>query len=155
MPDKRYTRGCGKSCTRCWINRLNHGSKLKKKCFPKMFEDSDEEEIEPEEVNIEEKIDEFFNKFIDITYTYTYTSNKIIDKNNINQTEENINLLDIIVESYNHWIYEEMKITTRLKHNAILNKLKKIYKDTPRYKKSIYDNMYIYIEIFFCFVNKN
>jgi len=123
MPEKRYVRGCGKSCTRCWINRLNHGSKLKKKCFPKMFEDSDENEEEEEIESEEEKLDEFFNKFIDITYT------EIINKNNINQT------LDIIVESYNHWIYEEMKITTRLKHNAILNKLKKIYKDTPRYKK--------------------
>lgn len=31
MPDKRYVKGCGKGCIRCWYNRLNHGSKLKKK----------------------------------------------------------------------------------------------------------------------------
>lgn len=28
MPDKRYTKGCGKKCIRCWRNRLNHGSKM-------------------------------------------------------------------------------------------------------------------------------
>ena len=33
MPDKRYVKGCGKGCIRCWYNRLNHGSKLKKKMF--------------------------------------------------------------------------------------------------------------------------
>ena len=37
MPEKRYVKGCGKSCVRCWQNRLQHGSKLKKKFFPKKF----------------------------------------------------------------------------------------------------------------------
>jgi hypothetical protein len=27
MPDKRYTRGCGTTCLRCWRNRLKHGNK--------------------------------------------------------------------------------------------------------------------------------
>ena len=35
MPEKRYVRGCGKSCIRCWVNNLKHGNKLKKKQFPK------------------------------------------------------------------------------------------------------------------------
>lgn len=39
MPDKRYSKGCGKKCIRCWENRLNHGNKLKKKKYPKLFEE--------------------------------------------------------------------------------------------------------------------
>jgi hypothetical protein len=27
MPDKRFSRGCGTSCLRCWRNRLKHGNK--------------------------------------------------------------------------------------------------------------------------------
>jgi hypothetical protein len=30
MPDKRYKRGCGPSCVRCWINRLKHGNAASK-----------------------------------------------------------------------------------------------------------------------------
>jgi len=31
MPEKRYKRGDGKRCLRCWRNRLKHGNKNKKK----------------------------------------------------------------------------------------------------------------------------
>ena len=31
MPEKRYKRGDGKRCLRCWRNRIKHGNKLKKK----------------------------------------------------------------------------------------------------------------------------
>lgn len=48
MPEKRYAKRCGKSCIRCWVNRINHGSKLKREMFPKMFmyEDEYQEEYE-------------------------------------------------------------------------------------------------------------
>lgn len=31
MPDKRYVKGCGSSCLRCWENRLMHGNPQSKK----------------------------------------------------------------------------------------------------------------------------
>lgn len=31
MPDKRYRKGCGSGCLRCWQNKMKHGNKLKKK----------------------------------------------------------------------------------------------------------------------------
>jgi hypothetical protein len=47
MPDKI----CGKGCLRCWHNKLNHGSKLKKKMFPKHFEFDDKENKEQNVIN--------------------------------------------------------------------------------------------------------
>lgn len=29
MPDKIYKKGCGHRCIRCWMNKLEHGNKLK------------------------------------------------------------------------------------------------------------------------------
>ena len=28
MPDKRYKRGCGRRCLKCWQNKMKHGCKL-------------------------------------------------------------------------------------------------------------------------------
>ena len=118
MPDKLYKRGCGKSCYRCWINKLNHGSRLKKKRFPKFFE---EYESETEEDIVEDDIDIFFNEFIEVKYDEK-------------ETEKNIYLLDNIVESYNNWIYKKRNITKQIKHKQILNKLKKINSTIPKNK---------------------
>lgn len=30
MPDKRYKRGCGPECIKCWVNRLKHGNEATK-----------------------------------------------------------------------------------------------------------------------------
>ena len=30
MPERRYHRGCGKGCVRCWQNRLKHSNKVSK-----------------------------------------------------------------------------------------------------------------------------
>jgi hypothetical protein len=35
MPDKRYVRGCGTGCVRCWYNRLAHGNPQGKKWLAK------------------------------------------------------------------------------------------------------------------------
>ena len=35
MPEKSRVPGCGKSCVRCWRNKLKYGNKLKKKKFSK------------------------------------------------------------------------------------------------------------------------
>jgi hypothetical protein len=29
MPDKNFKKSCGKSCIRCWENKLNHANKRK------------------------------------------------------------------------------------------------------------------------------
>lgn len=31
MPERRYHRGCGRGCLRCWRNRMKHANSLKKK----------------------------------------------------------------------------------------------------------------------------
>jgi hypothetical protein len=40
MPDKRYARGCGSSCLRCWHNRLKHANPTVKKYMKKHNIDS-------------------------------------------------------------------------------------------------------------------
>ena len=59
MPDKRYVKGCGKGCVRCWVNRQNHGNKLKKKFFPKKFE------MNKSWMSEEKEYFSFFEEFID------------------------------------------------------------------------------------------
>jgi hypothetical protein len=40
MPDKNYKPGCGKTCVRCWRNKLKHGSKQAKAYLTKNPADS-------------------------------------------------------------------------------------------------------------------
>ena len=40
MPDKRYAKGCGSSCLRCWQNRLKHANPTVKKYMKKHQIDS-------------------------------------------------------------------------------------------------------------------
>ena len=89
MPDKRYVKGCGKSCVRCWVNRQNHGSRLKKKFFPKHFEEY-EDESEEEKVYIS-TFEEFMDKFI----INNYSADKIkeIDESDFDATEYNRQLI--------------------------------------------------------------
>lgn len=45
MPDKRYKRGCGRECLRCWRNKLKHGNKLKKKKGEKPVEKAERNDL--------------------------------------------------------------------------------------------------------------
>ncbi len=35
MPEKRYKKGCGPSCIKCWVNNLKHGNKEVKEYLKK------------------------------------------------------------------------------------------------------------------------
>lgn len=125
MPDKRHSRGCGKSCIRCWHNKLNHGSKLKKKMFPKMFmfEDEEQEEYEtPTNVYLS-NIDEFQDKYIYSTYSiYTriqidhneYDDYKVYNKEQIRK----------LTMDYNEWLYNEKKINKQVKEKDFIKLLR-------------------------------
>ncbi len=105
MPDKRYVKGCGKGCVRCWYNRLNHGSKLKKKMFPKHFEIEDEEK---KEKNYNSNMEEFIDKYIISNYTHKRMA-EIDDDQEINYKLYNEDLIEDTVLSYNVWILKEKK----------------------------------------------
>jgi hypothetical protein len=105
MPDKRYVKGCGKGCTRCWYNRLNHGSKLKKKMFPKHFEFDDEEKNEQK---YNSDMEEFIDKYIISNYTRKRMS-EIDNDYETNYKWYNDDLIENTVLSYNAWILKEKK----------------------------------------------
>ena len=51
MPDKRYVKGCGPGCLRCWQNRLKHGNPQAKAYVaknPQLFNNIDVWEINGE-----------------------------------------------------------------------------------------------------------
>jgi hypothetical protein len=108
MPDKRYVKGCGKSCVRCWNNRLKHGSKLKKKCFPNHFKDDNEEKKEKEEKKYSCVMEEFIDKYIISNYTRK-RMNEIDDEPEIDYKLYNEDLIKETVLSYNTWIFKENK----------------------------------------------
>ena len=71
MPEKRYHKGCGKGCLRCWRNNLKHGNKLKKKLFPQQnkWYSSDEDPIEkipPVNYNNMSPVKEFYHRHIKV-----------------------------------------------------------------------------------------
>lgn len=108
MPDKRYVKGCGKSCTRCWRNRLNHGSKLKKKCFPKFF-DFDENKEKKYATNMEE----FLDKYVEID-----TNN--IENDNNDYNKDNRELLNLLTQKYNNWLCKDKNITKKIKPERVI-----------------------------------
>ena len=122
MPEKRYARGCGKTCIRCWINRLNHGSKLKKKQFPKAFEfDSEDSD---ENVKYQTLMEEFHDKYIKC----------ICNRENMNKVDRglfgdmkihNDNLISFTTDVYNEWLYKEKKITKKIKPNNLIKEITK------------------------------
>ncbi len=108
MPDKRYVKGCGKSCVRCWTNRLKHGSKLKKKCFPKHFKENNDEKKEKEEPKYSCIMEEFIDKYIISNHTHK-RMNEIDDEPEPDYKLYNENLIKETVLSYNHWIFKKTK----------------------------------------------
>jgi hypothetical protein len=120
MPDKRYVKGCGKGCTRCWYNRLNHGSKLKKKMFPKHFEIDNEEN---EEKKYNSYMEEFIDKYIISNYTHERMA-EINDDQEINYKLYNEDLIEDTVLSYNAWIIKEKYIINQIKQKNLIGLMK-------------------------------
>jgi len=124
MPDKRYVKGCGKGCVRCWRNRLNHGSNLKKKMFPKHFEIEDEEK---KEKNYNSNMEEFIDKYI----ISNYTRKRMVEIDNdyeINYKWYNDDLIENTVLSYNAWILKEKK-EKKIKQKDFIGLMKAIIRN--------------------------
>lgn len=72
MPERRYKRGCGPECIRCWVNRLKHGNKEAKAYLlnhPELnweVKHDNEEENQPNEVSVPSLEEE---KTVDATET--------------------------------------------------------------------------------------
>jgi len=123
MPDKRYVKGCGKGCTRCWYNRLIHGSKLKKKMFPKHFEIDNEENEENEEKKYNSDMEEFIDKYIICNYTHERMA-EIDDDQEINYKLYNEDLIEDTVLSYNAWLIAEKYIINQIKQKDLIRLMK-------------------------------
>jgi hypothetical protein len=138
MPDKRYKKGCGKNCVKCWINKLEHGNKLKKKNFPKKFKE--EEEINNEVY--ENDLEEFYSKYI--IRGYNFNKMEKIDKiiKQVSKTIYNKNLINNLIESYKSWLftYKNKKIK-KINSNRFINDLK--YYDKNRLNRK-FDKYYDY-----------
>lgn len=140
MPDKRYKKGCGKSCVRCWINKLEHGNKLKKKNFPKKFKEVEEIINEVYENDLEE----FYCKYIIEDYI-----NKIqkIDKisKKVSKSIYNKNLINDLIESYKSWIFTyKKKNIKKINSNRFINELKYYDKNRFNSKFKKYDDYYTF-----------
>ena len=122
MPDKRYVKGCGKGCIRCWVNRQNHGSKLKKKFFPKKFEDDEEEKV------YISTFEEFMDKFI----INNYSADKIkeIDESDFDATEFNEKLISDTTKAYNEWVLKEKGINKKMKEKELIKTMNDYYKNS-------------------------
>lgn len=122
MPEKRYAKGCGKSCVRCWVNRLNHGSKLKRKQFPKAFEFHSEDPDET--VTYQTLMEEFHDKYI--TSICTDENMKKVHKGLFGDMKiHNDNLISFTTDVYNEWLYNEKKIIKKLKPNNLIKEITK------------------------------
>ena len=141
MPDKRYTRGCGKSCIRCWINRLNHGSKLKIKRFPKAFNTEDYNIKINIDENLEYKtlMEEFHHKYIDCSMNKE-NMKKVNNGDFGNAKDHNENLFSLTTDAYNDWLYMEKGITKNLKSKDLIKTINEsckiadiVSKATPYY----------------------
>lgn len=125
MPDKKYVKGCGKSCYRCWVNRLNHGSKLKKKNFPKHFNNEPTKEI------YLTNIEEFVDKYIESIYTedrMNEIDNETNVDDNIIQDSKYYNdcLISKTATSYNNWLLSEKGIKKKVKDKDIIKLMKSV-----------------------------
>ena len=120
MPDKNYSsqnhkKGCGKNCTRCWRNKLKHGNKLKKKCFPKLFEDVPSKENEQISKEYNSNIEEFIDKYLVLNY-----DTDRFDEYNGDGKRYNCILIDDTVSYYNSWLLKEKKIKKRIKDEKFI-----------------------------------
>ncbi len=123
MPDKRYAKGCGKNCIRCWVNRQNHGNKLKKKFFPKRFEEDKEEEKVYFSL-----FEEFIDKFCVSNYTQERTDE--IDNSELVPFEHNNNLIKKTANAYNDWVLKEKGINKKIKEKDLIKTMNDHYKNS-------------------------
>ena len=117
MPDKRYAKGCGKDCVRCWVNRLNHGSKLKKKRFPKAFMMDENDTVEKKEYET------LMEQFHDLYIVNEYNDKNLnkIKKDDFDDFESyNNKLISDTTEAYNHWLWKEWGIKKKLKSKDLI-----------------------------------
>ena len=120
MPDKNYKKGCGKSCIRCWKNKLKHGNKLKKKCFPKLFEDISSNEEDETSKEYKSNIEEFIDKYL----VLNYDTDRFAEFNGDGKRYNEL-LIDDTVSAYNEWILKEKKIKKRIKDEKFIELLEK------------------------------
>ena len=125
MPDKNYSsqnhkKGCGKDCIRCWKNKLKHGNKLKKKCFPKLFEEISPNEKEQISKEYKSNIEEFIDKYLVLNYNTDRFAKFNKDGKRYNEL-----LIDDTASSYNDWLLKEKKIKKRIKDKKFIELLEK------------------------------
>ena len=152
MPDKNYSsqnhkKGCGKDCTRCWRNKLKHANKLKKKCFPKLFEDiSSNSSNEEDKKEYKSNIEEFIDKYLVINYDTDRFAEFNGDGKRYNEL-----LIDDTVSAYNEWILKEKKIKKRIKDEKFIELLEKhdydnsmmTYHPVPEITRQYWPNFYV------------
>ena len=137
MPDKKYAKGCGKSCIKCWENRINHGSKLKRKMFPKMFmcENEYQEEYETKPKVYLSNIHEFQDKYIYTTDSLIkrlkiYGPTSILSPSGWTLGDDykiyNKNQIIKITKDYNEWLCKEKRVNKQVKEKDLINLLKTI-----------------------------
>ena len=146
MPDKNYKKGCGKSCIRCWKNKLKHGNKLKKKCFPKLFEDISSNEEDETSKEYKSNIEEFIDKYL----VLNYDTDRFAEFNGDGKRYNEL-LIDDTVSAYNEWILKEKKIKKRIKDEKIIELLEKhdydnrmmTYHPVPDITRQYWPNFYV------------
>ena len=130
MPDKNYSsqnhkKGCGKDCIRCWKNKLKHGNKLKKKCFPKLFEEISPNEKEQISKEYKSNIEEFIDKYLVLNYDTT----RFAEFNDDGKRYNNL-LIDDTTAAYNDWLLKEKKIKKKIKDEKFIEFLDKLDYDS-------------------------
>ena len=126
MPDKKYVKGCGKECIRCWVNRQKHGNKLKKKFFPKKFE------MNKSWMSEEKEYFSFFEEFIDKFCVRNSTPELIadIDSGKIDVFEENNKLIKQTTQAYLDWVLKEKGVKERLKEKDLIETMNHTYRNS-------------------------
>ena len=125
------------SCNRCWENRLNHGSKLKRKMFPKMFmgENKYQEEYEKKTKVYLSNIHEFQDKYIYTTDSLIkrlkiYGPTNILSPSGWTLGDDykiyNKNQIIKITKDYNEWLCKEKMVNKQVKEKDLINLLKTI-----------------------------
>ena len=150
MPEKRYERGCGNQCVRCWRNKLKHGNKLKKKQFPKQniwHSDESVTILKQEDPDIyNNTFEEFYDKYIVSNYTDEQMREvDKRDKRNITYMEHKNDLERYTYDMYHIWLSEEKKNNNRLTFSKFRKTLYNTHKnDYTKYKLLQYKDYYMY-----------